>query len=626
MKYYTIVCFLYVRIDITLIKGWYEHMNESIEQFKKRWQFYLKRKAKLDKYSDRLSSLRLFCFLTGALVTGWAFYHAGQVHGITLLCISLIVFFALVMKHGHVIKQANRYGNMAKINYQCMQRIEGDWTGFSDDGKEYANPQHRYVNDLDIFGRNSLFQWINTSHTYHGRAFIRDWLENPRQDIAAIKKRQNAIRELASKLDFTQDLQCQGMDGADILKNPEKLFAYAENPEKLFRMEWVKAIFYILPAITIASFIIWYGDRSISLYIPLGLFIIQFIINVCSGKQVNQILDTVYAYKNKVSVYQGLFERIEKEKFQDVFLREFQSGLFYKSEPASQQIKNLDKIVGAIGFKYNPIVFFILNNTLFWDFHCAFALERWKVRSGKSLRKWVYYLGMYEALSSMALIAQLNPDWCYPEFDQSKLLIKAKDMGHPLIAEKNRVTNQLTVEDQIGVVTGSNMSGKTTLLRTIGINLVLAYAGAPVCARHFTCSILDIFTSMRISDDLNSGISTFYAELLRIKMIIDYAKNQTPMIFLIDELFRGTNSRDRVAGAGNVLKNLNKGWIIGLISTHDYELCDFENDKSGRIKNYHFIETYVQDEIKFDYLLRPGPCKTSNARYLMRMVGIDIED
>jgi DNA mismatch repair ATPase MutS len=233
-------------------------------------------------------------------------------------------------------------------------------------------------------------------------------------------------------------------------------------------------------------------------------------------------------------------------------------------------------------------------------------------------------LGIFEALASLAMISQLNPEWCFPEFKKGHLILSADDMGHPLINSQQRVNNDLKLDNQIAVITGSNMSGKTTLLRTIGVNLVLAYAGAPVCARKFDCTIMDVFTSMRISDDLHSGISTFYAELLRIKMIIDFSKNEQDMIFLVDEVFRGTNSRDRVTGARNVLLNLNKPWAIGLISTHDYELCDLENDNSGRITNYYFIESYTEDQIKFDYLLKPGSCKTSNAKYLMKMAGIEI--
>lgn len=305
---------------------------------------------------------------------------------------------------------------------------------------------------------------------------------------------------------------------------------------------------------------------------------------------------------------------------------ELKADLFCNEKAASQQIKQLDNIAGAVAFKYNPIVYFVINNLFFWDFHCLFALEKWKAGSGPSLRKWVNNLGIYEALASLAMVAQLNPDWCFPEFDQERLFLAAEQMGHPLLGNQQRVNNNFKIDKQIAVITGSNMSGKTTLLRTIGINLVLAYAGAPVCARKFNCSIMEIYTSMRISDDLNSGISTFYAELLRIKMIIDFSKNKQDMIFLIDEVFRGTNSRDRVIGARNVVLNLNKDWIIGLISTHDHELCKLENEANGRIVNYHFMESYTEDEIKFDYLLKPGPCTTSNAKYLMKMAGIEILD
>lgn len=179
---------------------------------------------------------------------------------------------------------------------------------------------------------------------------------------------------------------------------------------------------------------------------------------------------------------------------------------------------------------------------------------------------------------------------------------------------------------ETAVITGSNMSGKTTLLRTIGINLVLAYAGSPVCAKEFNCSIMDIFTSMRVKDDISTGVSTFYAELIRIKMIIEHVKKQSPMIFLIDEIFRGTNSNDRISGAKNIISNLYKEWIIGLISTHDFELCEMENEKHINVKNYHFSEYYENNKIIFDYKLKQGRCNTTNAKYLMRLVGVDISD
>lgn len=284
--------------------------------------------------------------------------------------------------------------------------------------------------------------------------------------------------------------------------------------------------------------------------------------------------------------------------------------------------------------RYSALLMFILNALFLWDFHCVAALGKWKDHHGRHMRTWVETIGAFEALSSLAVIRQIHSDWSFPEIDepapaeghsQLPLTFIAKDMGHPLIASDKRVTNSITIENSLGVVTGSNMSGKTTLLRTIGINLVLAYAGAPVCAQKLTCSIMNIFTSMRIHDDLNSGVSSFYAELLRIKMIIEYSHTRQPMIFLVDEIFRGTNSLDRIAGAETVLRNLSKDWIIGLISTHDFELCNLENQPGKLIKNYHFTEHYVDNQLCFDYKLRAGRSQTRNARYLMEMVGIEFD-
>ncbi|MDD3024252.1 MAG: DNA mismatch repair protein MutS [Syntrophomonadaceae bacterium] len=575
-------------------------MNDSVKRFVERRQLFSAEKDKLEKDSDRLSSIRFFFFCTAALLTILAFIYIGNKAGAIILGISLILFLILIVKHEKVIKQVNYYRNMAEINHQCIQRIEGDWNSFKDDGSEFIDADHRYTGDLDIFGPASLFQWINTANTFHGREFTRNLLENPQKDMESIGKRQNAIKELALKLEFCQVLQCAGMENKDFTKNPESLFAYAESTARFFNKEWVKYFFYLLPAATLLSLAGWYLNGLLFTYLSLILFAIQLMINIWGSQKVNNILATVYGYKTRVSVYQGIFAILEKEEFADAYLLELQACLFEKKEPASQLIKSLDKIVGAIGFKYNPIVYFFINNVFLWEFHCLFALEKWQDRAGSSLRNWVYNLGRFECLSTMALIAQLNPRWCYPEFDEGKLLLTAGDLGHPLINARDRVANHLAIENQICIVTGSNMSGKTTLLRTIGVNLVLAYAGGPVCAQEFRCSFMEIFTSMRIRDDLNHGISTFYAELLRIKMIVDFSRKQIPMIFLIDEVFRGTNSLDRVAGARNVLMNLNRDWIIGLVSTHDYELCEFVNDKSGRIKNYHFIETYVQNEIRFD--------------------------
>ncbi len=600
-------------------------MNDPVDMYIERYEQFLARKNQLDKSSNKISNLRLAALLSGVILTVLAFVYIGNLWGYVLLGISLMLFITLVVRHDKIIKQASICGNLAEINKRCQQRIESDWTYFKDEGREYMDPNHPYINDLDIFGHASLFHWINTANSYHGRKILSEKLKNSAKDVDTIKKQQNAIKELAAKLDFCQDLECRGMAGKDISNDPEKLFLYAEAKTRLFPVKGLHYLLYILPGITVLSFLMYYF-YGYSIYIPLTSLIIQVIVNVIGFSKVNLIMANIYSHKIKIEVYQSMLEVVEKEQFVDNYLLELHAVLFNNKKSASQQIKNLDKIVGALGLRYNPIVHIIINNIFFWDFHCVLALERWKEASGLSLRNWIHTLGTFEALSSLALIAQLNPQWNYPSFELNQLIIQAADMGHPLINDKTRVVNDFAINNQICIITGSNMSGKTTFLRTIGVNLVLAYAGAPVCARNFRCSILDVFTSMRVADDLNSGISTFYAELLRIKMIIEYAKKEQPMLFLIDEVFRGTNSQDRVVGARNVLMNLNKSWILGLISTHDYELCNFENDESDRIKNAHFTETYHEGEISFDYKLRPGRCETANAKYLMKMVGIEIVD
>jgi hypothetical protein len=597
---------------------------ETEEKYLKRITEYKEIKDKLDKTSNLLSTIRLLVFLAGIVITILAFIYLKALLGFIVLLISLAAFVYFVYKHQKIIDKGNRYNNLIEINRKCISRMEGSWTKFDDDGQDYVDAAHSYSGDLDIFGHASLFQWINSANTYSGKEFLRILFENPNKDPREIKKRQGAVKELAEKIDFCQRLQCEGLNVSEFSKEPENLLKFSENKIAIFRKKWFSYLFYILPIITVVSILICYLIRKVPVYIPITLIIIQAIINLIGFKSANLVLNTISTYKNKIKVYQNILNTIEKEDFKDEYLKTLKAELYFKDKSASSQIEGLEGIVNAVDLKYNILFYFVFVILIFWSFHCVLALENWKEKSGKSLRDWLKVIGKFEALSSLAGISQMNPTWALPEFVQKKVALSVLELGHPLITAEKRVCNNVKLADKICIVTGSNMSGKTTLLRSIGINLVLAYAGAPVCAKRFESSIMDIYTSMRLTDDLNSGISTFYAELLRIKMIINYSKEEKPMIFLIDEVFRGTNSRDRVIGAKNVLCNLNRDWILGLISTHDFELCELENEKSGRIINYHFTETYSKNTIMFDYKLKSGRCTTTNAKYLMRMVGIDI--
>ncbi|GAE89676.1 hypothetical protein [Acetivibrio straminisolvens] len=376
-------------------------------------EIYLKRRkeyednaGKLERRSGMYSTLRLSTFAAGVFLTVLAFIYLRNVHGFISMGIFLILFLSLVVKHQKIIDEASRYRILAEINRRCIARMKGSWTEFADKGAEYANPGHMYSNDLDVFGHGSLFQWINTTNTFFGREALRRLLECPEKKAEQIKKRQKAIKELSSKIDFCQNLQCEGMRAQNASKNPDRLLQFCEDRTKLFRHKLIEQLFYILPELTILFIIICRLDPSVSLYIPLFLLGIQAFINILWYGKASSILSPVSRYKNEIEAFQKMIEMIEKEEFEDEYLNELKSRLFDGKRPASEQIKDLEKIVNAIDTGKGYIVEIILNLFLFWNIHCVFVLERWKAKSGKAIRSWLQTIGDFEALASLALVAR----------------------------------------------------------------------------------------------------------------------------------------------------------------------------------------------------------------------------
>lgn len=594
------------------------------DEFNGRLKKFRALEAKKKQQADRMGNLRLLVFFPGGAVTVLLFLKTNLFYGFLFLSITLVAFIYLIVKHNRIARELDRLSCKTKINRMYLDRMQTDWVNFSDSGLEFVDAAHPYTGDLDIFGPKSLFQWMNVANTYYGRIALRELFENPDKSIREVIKRQKAAKELSEKLDFCQELQCEGMLAKSAASDPESLLSYAEEQPKRFKSDWVMNLFYILPASVILTFVLFFLGSSIPIFVPLLLLSIQMTICAAGYKRNAEIIHAVSGLKKYLDAFGNLLQRIEQENFEDKYLSGLRRDIFFDNKPASVSLKKLEKISNAIDVRYSTVLYFILNFGLLWDYHCVFALEDWKRQYGKHIRKWVKTVGQVEAISSLAAVGQMYPEWVFPAFSEKRLKFNAEGLGHPLIQKDVCVCNDFEISNGACVITGSNMSGKTTLLRTVGINLVLAYSGAPVFAQKLECSVMDIFTSMRVQDDLNRGISTFYAELLRIKMIIDYSHKEQPMIYMIDEIFMGTNSLDRIAGARSVLKNLSKSWIIGLISTHDFELCDLEQENQLQIKNYHFTEKYINNEIKFDYKLCPGRSKTTNAKYLMKMVGIEL--
>jgi DNA mismatch repair ATPase MutS len=352
---------------------------------------------------------------------------------------------------------------------------------------------------------------------------------------------------------------------------------------------------------------------------------IQILILLIGAKKRSITFNSIYKYKNSIAIYFRLLSLITEKDFESDYLKQLKNNLIIsKDKNAAKSIKKLSNIYDKVSDRKN-MLFIIVNILLLWDYQCMIGFEKWRVSSGKNLEMWLDVIGQFEALNSISNIIYDNPQWAIPSISDGDFIIKADGLGHPLIGDK-RVCNNITINNKknILLITGSNMSGKSTFLRTVGINLILCYIGAPVCAKKFECSMMKIYTCMRTSDNLDNNISSFYAEILRIKGIVESVKANKKVFFLLDELFKGTNSIDRHDGAKALIKQLGSQGASGLISTHDLELCDLQNEYS-RIKNYHFQEYYINNELKFDYKIREGASTTRNALYLIKLAGIDLK-
>lgn len=591
--------------------------------FRNRYSHYRNLEKRYAKSFDRTSNLRLAVFLIGTALTILSSFRGTAALAFSVFLFFVCIFLVLVLRHVKVERELHTVRAMLEIQRRYLKRINGEWVSFEDCGLEFMDGKHPYSYDLDIFGPKSLFQWISVAKTDMGRRHLKTLLESPSKNFNDIKMRQNAISKLAAKLEFCQKLECHGLLADKVSQGTHELINYAEESRVLPR--WIHIVRF-LPLATLLALVLYSLPWGIPAYVPVIVLALQLLFGFIGYRKVSTDLSTVYPFQKGLGAFKNMLLLIESEPFEDDYLCALKTELCSQTEPASTSMKRLERISDAIDLRYNPIFYFIFNLCLLWHIHCAVYLERWKIQNGNRIRAWFETIAAFEALSSLSVISHIHPEWVFPELQDHGMKIRTQEMGHPLIQSEKCVHNDIVIDNSSCIITGSNMSGKSTFLRAIGMNLVLAYAGTVVCARQFSCSIMDVFTSMVIRDDLIDGISTFYAELTRINMILNHSDQRQPIFYLIDEIFRGTNSLDRIAGARVVLRELSKRGAIGLISTHDFELCDLEKDSQLNFRNYHFEEQYENGGIDFDYKLRPGRCTTSNARYLMKMVGIHIPE
>lgn len=594
-----------------------------IERYQRRTEKYRLLSNRISKAATVVIWFKFFV-IAAAIGLSIIFYKLDNylVVGAVLLVL-LLCYIYLDKKHYSLIELKNTADLLTGINADGVKRLNGEWQDFEDNGGDLNPPDHQYSSDLDIIGPDSLFQLINMSATPWGHRALADALLFPSGNIAEIISRQDAIAELGPLIGFRHRLRAEGQKVDANEEEFRALFTWAITTQPLFRKGIIVAVIRILPIITLGTLVLGI-TKIIPLFIPIFILVFHGFLLFANRKN-SKKLSAVYDCNRSLAKMEAVFALLEKRSFKASLLQSLQGKMLNEpNDCPSKQIKDLSKLSSSIANRTH-IFYFIINLFLLWDLQSLVSMERWKDKSGRNLKKWFEVLGEIEALASLALLKYDHPDWAVPSFEKSSaVIIDAVQAGHPLIT-KDCVLNDIcfTSDHPIVLITGSNMSGKSTFLRTIGVNLVLAYTGAPVYAQSFSCQVMSLCTCMRVADNLQKNISSFYAEILRVKMIIDQI-NSTKVFFLLDELFKGTNSADRHTAAKTIIHHLMEKGASGMVSTHDLDLEVLEKESAGKVLNHHFKEIYKGDKICFDYQLRRGVSDTRNAIFLIKASGIDV--
>ena len=581
----------------------------------------------LNKIINIISIIRLGIVL--AVIA--AVYYFFKIENVVLLILSIVIglaiFLIVAIFHNKKIRDRKETKLIISINSKGIDRINGNFKKVEDKGEEFLDEKHPFTSDLDIFGRNSLFQMINSTKTKFGREKLSEIIslkEIPRKE--EIVKRQEAIKELGEKVKWRQEIEVKSTLKKSGLKDINKLLEWANSERKINSL--FKIIPYFFIALTIIS-IVLVTIKILPITYLILVFMINYLVVKVLTKDLSEVISLFDSHKKDIEAYSNILELIDKEDFKSELLISLKNKLRNNDTNVIKEMKRLKSLVDWLGDSSANGYYLILNVTLLSDIFILRNLEEWRKLNGDKLKEWLEVMGEIEALASISNLAFDFESWCYPKIYDEDIL-EVKDLAHPMLGEK-AVSNSFNLNSRNGVsrkvalITGSNMSGKSTFLRTIGVNLLLSYIGAPVCAKEFSCSIFSIYTCMRTKDNLEESISSFYAEILRIKILIEAAKRGEKVCFLLDEIFKGTNSRDRHEGAMVLINQLVKNGAMGLVSTHDLELCDLEKTKEW-IKNYNFQEYYEGNKIKFDYTLREGRSKTQNAVHLMKLAGIEFNE
>ena len=602
--------------------------------FSQRQQQFIQAKQTAQRHYNQLAFWRLVWFI-GSVFAVWLLIRLDeQLAAAAGILIGIAGFLVLLKKHQRVRRARDLHHQLIFINQDEAARLKRQYLR-PEMGEQFADPTHHYSGDLDVFGKHSLFRLLNRTHTHHGRKRLAKWLKTSSAP-ESIRLRQQAVAELKPQIDWRQQLEALAYIEETSDRSPAELIRWA-TAEITLLPTYLNIVRFLFPAITLGLFVSWLLGYVPGTAVLVGLAIHGVVLSQTAARA-KELSEQTFEISAALRAFQALFQQAEGLKGEAVRLGAIQKALLSDDRLASEAIGQLGRLTEGLNYRRNPYFYLLFGIATLWDVHYLFRLERWRKQHGPDLSLWFDALGELEALNSLAGFAYAHPAYAHPDIVENRLMLDFTSASHPLLPPDRSIANSLTLTDsgQTVLITGSNMSGKSTFLRTVGANIVLALAGAVVSAERFRCSPVRVFTSMRTQDSLEESTSSFYAELKRLQTLINLSKqspatsqdrlpqDRLPVLYFLDEILKGTNSADRHRGAEALIRQLHNTTASGFVSTHDLELGQL-TDADSFVRNFHFQSDLLNGELLFDYKLREGICESFNASQLMQAIGIEID-
>ena len=572
----------------------------------------------------RISMLRLALFVAG--VAGIYFFFSQTPLLIICICLTFLPLFILVKIHNHFFIRKEWLETQARIIQEELQALSGDYSSF-EDGKEYVNPEHPYSFDLDIFGRRSLFQSINRTCTFFGKNRLAKWLQNHLHEKTSIEKRQEMVREISEHTLFREQFRIAGLVHHGQSSDGEKIQAWSQSPAQYLHAGWVKAFIWGVPVINslllITSLIGWTSFSCLGL--SFGIFLV---LSFGIIKRATYIQETYGKQLKSLNGYARLIALAKAEDWKSAGMLELMERFNLNGQSPVQALQQLSKELDRLDLRNNQFLYVLLEGSIFFQLQEIVRIERWKARYGQHISKWLETVGELDALCSLGTFAYNHPQYTYPELTEKPFCFLATQMGHPLMPVSQCVKNDATIPSRpfFLIITGANMAGKSTYLRTIGVNYLLACVGAPVCCERLKLHPNQLITSLRTSDSLSDNESYFFAELKRLKRIIDLLNQGQQLFIILDEILKGTNSMDKQKGSFDLIRQFMQLKANGIIATHDLLLGSLIKQFPEKIRNYCFEADIKDNELTFSYKLREGVAQNMNACFLMKKMGIILQE